>query len=116
MYYLGKPISGIPFHRKCAPALLSALNEIWVASGKNQKVVDEWGVSDFGGSFNYRLMRNSQHLSMHSYGIAIDLSPARFPNGSNQNHFNDTVVKAFEKNGAINLPNDLMHFQFATVN
>ena len=115
MFYDGKPVSKITFHKKCAEALLLSLREIWDASGHDQKKIDEWGVSSFGGSFNYRLMRGSNHLSMHSYGIAIDLAPARFPMGQHTEKFNMEVIKAFTNQGAVNLDNDPMHFQFAKV-
>jgi hypothetical protein len=86
---------------------------IWIASGKSQKKIDAWGVSDFGGSFNFRLMRNSNTLSMHSYACAIDLAPQRFPMGQSAKHFAPEVVKAFADEGWINLKNDPMHFQAA---
>lgn len=39
--------------------------------------IKELGIDLFGGCFNYRKMRNGSKLSMHSWGIAIDLDPAR---------------------------------------
>jgi D-alanyl-D-alanine carboxypeptidase len=113
MRYAGKPVKSITFHRKAAFALLNALYAIWIASGKNQAKIDEWGVSTFGGSFNFRLKRNSNSLSMHAYGCAIDLAPERFPMGQTAKHFVPEVVKAFADQGAINLSDDPMHFQFA---
>ncbi len=39
--------------------------------------IKELGIDLFGGCFNYRKMRNGSKMSMHSWGIAIDLDPAR---------------------------------------
>ena len=115
MFYAGKPITSIRIHRKCSGALYLALWAIWVASGKSQAKIDQWGVSTFGGSYNYRLMRQSNRLSMHAYGCAIDLAPERFPMGKTGAKFVPEVIKAFADQGAVNLPRDRMHFQFAIV-
>jgi hypothetical protein len=34
-------------------------------------------LDDFGGCFNYRKMRGGTQLSLHSWGVAIDLDPDR---------------------------------------
>jgi hypothetical protein len=115
MRYAGKKISSITVHKKCASSLLAALTNSWIASGKDQKKVDDWGLSTFGGSFNYRIMRNSNHLSMHAYGCAIDFAPERFPMGKTNAKFVPEVIKAFSDQGAINLAHDRMHFQFAKI-
>ena len=57
MTFDGKPVSGIQIHKKCAESLARVFAGIWVASGHNQAVIEQWGVDKFGGSFNYRLMR-----------------------------------------------------------
>lgn len=41
------------------------------------KRIQELGIDLFGGCFNYRKMRGGDSLSMHSWGIAIDLDPIR---------------------------------------
>lgn len=115
MRYAGRPIKTIRIHKKCAIALSAALQAIWAASGKSQGKCDEWGVSTFGGSYNYRLMRQSNRLSMHSYGCAIDLAPDRFPMGRADKQFAAPVIQAFKDQGAVNLPRDRMHFQWAIV-
>lgn len=43
--------------------------------------IQELGIDLFGGCFNYRKMRQGNSWSKHSWGIAIDLDPAR--NGMN---------------------------------
>ena len=39
--------------------------------------IKELGIDLFGGCFNYRKMRGGSSWSKHSWGIAIDLDPAR---------------------------------------
>ena len=111
MNFAGTPVTRIIVHRKCADSLLRVLQAIWVASGHSQKKIDAWGVSEFGGSFNFRLMRGSNHLSMHAYGCAIDLAPQRFAMGRSLPKFCGEVLKAFSDEGWVNLPRDRMHFQ-----
>lgn len=37
--------------------------------------IEKLGINLFGGCYNYRNMRGGTKLSMHSWGIAIDLNP-----------------------------------------
>lgn len=115
MYYAGKPVKTVTIHRKCAASLARVFDRIWIASGKNQAQIDRWGVSKFGGSFNFRLMRGSQHISMHGFACAIDLAPDWFPMGKHDHTFVPQVLQAFAAEGWENLPNDRMHFQAALV-
>ena len=81
----------------------------------------ELGIDLFGGCFNYRKKRNGSAMSMHSWGIAIDLDPAR-------NKLNETkrtarfarpeykkMIDIFYDNGFISLGReynyDYMHFE-----
>ena len=41
------------------------------------KKIQELGIDLFGGCFNFRKMRGGSVWSKHSWGIAIDLDPAR---------------------------------------
>lgn len=123
--YDGAPVSGVRVHKKCAEAFGRVFGRIWEAAGHDQAVIDAWGVSIYGGAYNYRLMRGSARLSMHAWGCAIDLDPDR-------NAFHDVtpafarppqsaVVAAFEAEGATwggrwsGRACDGMHFQFARV-
>lgn len=78
MTYAGQPITrGIRVHRHCAASLARVLENLRDAAGGKQATLDHWGVSIFGGVVDYRLMRGGSSLSIHSYGAAIDLDPAR---------------------------------------
>lgn len=120
--YAGHPIKGITIHKKCFASLERVLNAAWIACGKDQHKIDESGLSTFSGSFNFRLMRGRNVLSMHSYGCAIDFDAERNDLGSHQPSFAKYpwVIKAFEDEGWVwggRWPSrpDGMHFQAARV-
>lgn len=124
IFYEGKPVkAGILIHKKCAESLSRILAAIWEAAGRSQSTIDAWGMSNYAGSYNYRLSRGSGWLSMHGYAVAVDFDPER-------NAFHDEtpnfakipqVVDAFEKEGWIwggrwsGRGCDGMHFQAARV-
>ncbi|MDE2383084.1 MAG: M15 family metallopeptidase [Alphaproteobacteria bacterium] len=113
MHYGGQPVSSFRIHRACAASLGRVLAAIHDAAGRDQATLDAWGVSTFGGSYNFRLKRNSNTLSMHAYGCALDLAPERFPMGRSKPTFCAPVLKAFADEGWVNLEHDRMHFQAA---
>ena len=129
MYYDGKLVTKIKVHKKCADAFSRVFNNLLVAANGSQTILDEWGVTKFGGSYNFRLMRNGTALSMHSYGCAIDLDPANNGLGDKTPRFANypQVLKAFKDEGATwggdwngdgiqnDTPADGMHWQFARV-
>ncbi|WP_196503145.1 M15 family metallopeptidase [Aestuariivirga litoralis] len=115
MTYAGKPIATFKIHRLCAESLMRVLQTIWDQAGREQARVDEWGVSIFGGTYNFRLKRGSSTLSMHAFGCAIDLAPERFPMGRAKATFCAEVTAAFAAEGWVNLPRDRMHFQAARI-
>lgn len=53
----------------------------------------------FGGMYNFRKQRGSNKLSLHSYGIAIDLDPANNALGDTTPLMPMWVVDIFERNG-----------------
>lgn len=117
MYYEGKRVKAIQFHRKAAPALLAALNEIWDYCGRDQAKIDAAGVSKYAGAHNHRMVRGSKSKwSNHAYAAAIDLNAAE--NGlyakGNMPQF---VIDAFCRQGAMwggwyKGRKDPMHFEF----
>lgn len=118
MYYEGKRVNSIKFHREAAPALLAALNEIWDACGRDQKKADAAGVSKYAGAYNHRLVRGSKtKWSNHAYGTAIDLNPDENGLGVAKGTMPQFVVDAFCRQGAMwggwfkSRP-DWMHFEF----
>lgn len=68
-------VNTIMCHKLIADRLTSVFNELMVEYGYNK--IKELGIDLFGGCFNYRRMRNGSAWSMHAWGIAIDLDPAR---------------------------------------
>lgn len=99
MTYAGKPIASIAFHKKCAAALKAALQAIWEACDKDQKKIDAAGLSEYGGSFNYRLIRGSSAISNHSFAIAIDIAPTGNALGVTKGKMPAFAVKAFKDQG-----------------
>lgn len=124
MTFAGEAIKGMRIHRKCADSLGRVLGKIWELSGHDQKKIDAWGVSIYGGAYNFRVMRGGSSLSMHSWGCAIDLDPARNAFHDQHGHFCGSdipVVAAFEAEGWTwggrweGRSCDPMHFQAARV-
>lgn len=100
MTYEENPIKGISFHKKAAPALLAALNVIWEACDKDQTKIEKYGLQEFGGSFNYRPIRDRPNsLSNHSFAIAIDIAPTGNELGKPKGTMPAFAVKAFEDQG-----------------
>ena len=62
-------------HKLIADRLTLVFNELLIQYGYNK--IKELGIDLFGGCFNYRKMRNGNAWSMHAWGIAVDLDPAR---------------------------------------
>lgn len=88
LYYSGKAIkSRINVHKKVAGSLSRVLADIWNKAGHSQAQIDAWGMSDFSGSFNYRVKRGGRSLSMHAYGCAIDFDADSNGFGDKTPHF-----------------------------
>lgn len=120
MYYDGKPIKAIQFHKKAAGALLAALTEIWDHYGHDQAKLDQLRISHFSGAYNPRKIRGSAtRWSNHAYGAAIDLDAE--DNGLNAGHgtMPQPVIDAFKAQGALwggdyHGRTDPMHFEFCS--
>ena len=62
-------------HKLVADKFLAVFNEIHRVYGYAK--IKELGIDLFGGCFNFRKMRGGNDWSRHSWGIAIDLHPAK---------------------------------------
>jgi hypothetical protein len=104
-----------------ADNFIAVFNELLATYGYDK--IKELGIDLFGGCFNYRKMRGGNALSMHSWGIAIDISPSA--NGL-KTPFNKALFskpeyakmhEIFEKHGFINLGKtkgyDAMHWEIS---
>lgn len=118
MYYEGKRIKAIQFHRKAAAALLAALNEIWDYCEHDQAKIDAAGVSRYTGAYNHRKVRGSKtKWSNHAYAAAIDLNAGENALGVKKGTMPQFVVDAFCRQGAMwggwyRRRPDWMHFEF----
>lgn len=99
--YEGTPVRGLRVHSKVAASLGRVLDAIWEAAGRDQSVIDDWGMSNYGGGYTYRLMRTGRALSMHSYGCALDFDVENNGLGDTTPRFAKfpQVVGAFEAEG-----------------
>jgi len=68
-------VKKIRCHKLVANKLVAIFTEILQVYGIDK--IKELQIDDFGGCFNYRLMRGGTQLSVHSWGCAIDLDPDR---------------------------------------
>lgn len=107
-------------HKDIAEPLKAVFNELLAVYGYPK--IKELGIDLFGGCFNYRQMRGGSSYSVHAWGLAIDLDPAR-------NQLNETdrtarfarpeykaMIDIFYKHGFVSLGReknyDWMHFQW----
>jgi len=117
MYYDGRRLPFIRFHKKAASALFAALTDIWEHYGKNQATIDKLGISKCAGTYNPRKVRGSKtKWSNHAFGAAIDINAEE--NGFNaKSTIPQPVVDAFKRQGArwggdYKTRKDPMHFEF----
>jgi len=87
---------------------------------KTAELLDKLNLDNFGGTFNFRRIHGSKKLSLHSWGISIDLDPANNAQGDLTPAMPKWVVEIFEEEGWFwgghwsGKKKDGMHFQFAT--
>lgn len=113
--------STVKCHQAVKASLENIFNEILLLYGLEE--IKRLGIDQYGGCFQYRnkVGKNATSLSLHSWGIAIDLDP-------NRNLFNETsktarfarpeykaMIDIFYKHGWESLGRernfDYMHFQ-----
>jgi len=115
-------VKSFRIHRKVEPTLSRVMQKIFALYGSDQ-AVENARMHLFGGSYNFRMMRGTAALSMHSWGCAIDLDPAN--NNFGRRWRGDShmmpmeVVTIFEQEGFTwggrwRRP-DPMHFQAARI-
>jgi hypothetical protein len=113
-------VSKMRCHKDVADAFLAVFNDLLSTYGYERIV--ELGIDLYGGCFNFRKMRGGSSWSTHSWGIAIDLDPARntLKETSKTARFArpeyKEMIDIFYKYGFISLGReknfDWMHFQY----
>lgn len=107
----------IRVHRKASESLAAVLADILAHYG-SQQAIEAARMHLYGGCYQFRPMRGAARLSVHSWGCAIDLDPARNSLGAVP-RIDRAVVAIFQKHGWVWGGNwtrkDGMHFQAATV-
>lgn len=108
-------------HEDVAQPLEAIFREAAAAYGESE--FRRLRLDRFGGCYNFRRMRGGSQLSMHSWGIAVDLDPERnqLRWGSDRAAFAGKDYRIWwdivEAHGAVSLGRqrdfDWMHFQFA---
>ena len=106
-------------HKLVSDKFISVFNELHRVYGYDKIV--ELGIDLFGGCFNFRKMRGGNNWSTHSWGISVDLDPARnkLKETSRTARFArpeyKTMIDIFYKHGFISLGReknyDWMHFE-----
>lgn len=108
---LDRYASRVRCHRLIAPALQ------WVFERIKSEGLDDM-ISDYGGCYNFRMKRTSSSLSLHSWGIAIDLNVLDNPVGS-EGDMPEELIEIFGEagffwGGNFKKIRDPQHFQYAT--
>lgn len=121
MYYDGKLVKKTRVHKLIKDRVLRVLNKVLLVYGLEK--IKELGLDQFGGCFNYRLMRGGTKLSTHAWAIAFDWDAAN--NQLKWNHHKARLAKpeydawwnAWEEEGFESLgreeDRDWMHVQAA---
>lgn len=101
-------IEKIQCHRNISPVLVDCLREI---GERGVNYLDENDFNWYGGCFNFRKNRRENRLSVHSWGIAIDINPQLAPMGIEKHKQPQFIIDAFERRGFLHIKDDAMHFQ-----
>jgi len=111
------PLKTMLLHKKVVDVFTAAFTD--VKNNFTPQEIKELHLDVSGGTFNYRLMRGGSRLSVHSWGIAIDMDPARNPwpakwhEGMLNREFADILMKHGLWWRGLPGDNDPMHFQCA---
>jgi len=68
-------IKSFQCHKLIADKFVAVFTDILIHYGLTE--IQRLGIDLYGGCFNYRVMRGGAELSIHSWGLAIDLDPSR---------------------------------------
>jgi len=109
-------------HKLVADKFVAVFNDLLAHYGLSE--IQKLGIDLFGGCFSFRKMRGGSDYSRHSWGIAIDLDPARnsLKATSKTAQFAKPAYKAmidiFYRHGFISLGReknyDWMHFEIGS--
>lgn len=72
---LKTPVTKIQCHKLLVDKFTAVFNDLLKTYGL--KRLQELGIDVLGGCYNFRKMRGGNKWSRHSWGIAIDIDPAR---------------------------------------
>jgi hypothetical protein len=118
---LDTKITRFSCHRKVAQPMQEIFEEVLHVYGRQG--IRDLGLDLFGGCLNVRKIRGGRSWSTHSWGISVDLDPARnrLRWGRDRAEFAKPAYndfwRAVEKRGAVSLGKernfDWMHFQFS---
>lgn len=116
MYYDGKRIKHLLFHKKAAGAFAEALQRVWVACGQDQARIDALGISKTAGTYNHRKVRNSENWSSHAFGMAGDFNAEENGFGKGRGTIPAVLIAAFDAvgfrwGGRYKGRTDPMHFE-----
>lgn len=70
-----KVVKSFQCHKSVADQLRAIFTDILEHYGLPE--IQRLGIDLYGGCFNYRAMRGGSELSIHSWGLAVDLDPTR---------------------------------------
>ncbi len=105
-------------HKFLVGRLQAALAEIYVTLGRVEFERQGWHI--YGGCHDYRKKRGGSSLSIHSWGIGIDINPNENAYASTKTTFSDVAINIMEKWGFLSgfraWGKDAMHFQAAIPN
>jgi|688.fasta_scaffold204585_4 hypothetical protein len=126
MYMGDIVIKRCTMNKICAESLLRVLTKTWEYYGKDKATIKHHGLDVFSGAHMVRPMRGGRNLSMHAYGLAIDINAPEnqlgWKPGYHSESFTDEspMVKFFKEEGWVwggdwkSRP-DGMHFQAAVI-